>query len=210
MGVTRPEIRVTADPALLLHPAPPERVDGWFLRNNLDPQCKYLMMVLRPWKGFEEKAPVFAAVAETIRQRHGIKPLFLALEPGRDLPACTMAARCLQPEAPVLPVPDDGAMIVGVLGRMQAVISMRLHALIFAAAAGTPVVGAVYDPKVQAFLDYLGKKRYLALEDVTEEGLLQLVEDALNSGADDGKTVEHLRELAAENEAMARKLLEEA
>lgn len=210
MGVTRPEIHVTADPALLLQPAAPERVDGWFLRNHLDPAGRYLMLVLRPWKGYEEKAPIFAAVAEKIRDRFGITPLFLALEPGRDLPACAMAARRLSPEAPVLAVPDDGAMIVGVLSRMQVVISMRLHALIFAAAAGTPVVGAVYDPKVQAFLDYLGKKRYLALENVTEEALLALVEEALQGREDDGKTVAHLRELAAENGAMARKLLEEA
>lgn len=210
MGVTRPEIHVTADPALLLEAAAPERVDGWFLRNDLDPRGKYLMLVLRPWKGYEEKAPIFAAVAETIRQRHGITPLFLALEPGRDLQACAQAANRLSPAAPVLPVPDDSSLIVGVLGRMRVVISMRLHALIFAAAAGTSVVGAVYDPKVQAFLDYLGKKRYLALEDVTEETLLPMVEEALQSGEDDEKAVAHLRELAAENETMARKLLEEA
>ena len=37
MGVTEPEIVVTADPALLLRPAPDARVDGWFLQNGLDP-----------------------------------------------------------------------------------------------------------------------------------------------------------------------------
>ena len=209
MGVTRPEIRVTADPAMLLQPAAAERVDGWFLQNGLDPGKDYVMFVLRPWEGFSAKAPVFAAVATALWKRHGLEPVFLALEPGRDLAACNMTARMTNPSCRVLSVPNEGSLIVGILSRMRTVISMRLHALIFSAAAGTPVVGAVYDPKVQAFLDYLGQKRYLMLEEVTEENLLSAAEDALADGEIDRETVMRLRALAAENEAVARRLLEE-
>ena len=210
MGVTRPEIRVTADPALLLEPAPPERVDGWFLRHGLDPAGAYVLFVLRPWEGFDQRAAAFGRAAAELRDRTGAQPLFLALEPGRDLPACRQAAEAAGGDCPVLPVPDDGRLIVGVLGRMQAVVSMRLHALIFAAAAGTPVVGAVYDPKVRAFLDYLGKRHYLPLDQVTADGLVAAVEEAVADGGNDQTAVAQLRALAAENEAMARKFLEEA
>ncbi len=210
MGVARPEIRVTADPALLLRPAPDERVEGWFHRHGLDPAGDYVMYFLRPWPGFDGKAAAFAAAAREIAGRRGARPIFMALEPGRDMDACRAVARAVGgEEAPVLPVPTDGELIVGILGRVRAVVSMRLHALIFAAAAGTPVVGAVYDPKVQAFLDYLGQKRYMALEEVTEARLLAAIEEALDQGREDAAAVEHLRALAAENEAAARKLLEE-
>lgn len=209
MGVTEPEIVVTADPALLLRPAPDARVDGWFLQNGLDPAQDYVMFVLRPWEGYAEKAPVFAAAADAVRRRHGMTPLFLALEPGRDLTACRMAAERLDGACPVLSVPNDGGLIVGIMGRMRAVVSMRLHALIFAAAVGTPTVGAVYDPKVQAFMDYLGQKRYMPLCEVTEQRLLSAVEEALADGEDNASSVEQLRRLAAENEAAARRLLEE-
>ncbi|MCI8525344.1 MAG: polysaccharide pyruvyl transferase CsaB [Oscillospiraceae bacterium] len=210
MGVSGPEITVTADPALLLTPAAPQQVDGWFLQNGLDPHQAYVLLVLRPWQGYEEKAPAFAQAAAELCRRHGLKPVFLALEPGRDLPACRMAAEAVGSAPPVLSVPNDGRLIVGILGRMHLVVSMRLHALIFAAAAGTPVVGAVYDPKVQAFLDYLGQKAYLALEDVTSSSLLRIMEDALEQGARSAADVARLRALAAENEAAARRLLEES
>ena len=168
------------------------------------------MCVLRPWRGFSEKAPIFAKVAGQLLERENLTPVFLALEPGRDLNACRLASDQVPGQACVLPVPNDGSLIVGIMGRMRAVISMRLHALIFATAAGTPVVGAVYDPKVQSFMDYMGQKRYMPLEAVTEEGLLEAIHDALQDGTDNEALVERLRDLAAENEAVARRLLEEA
>ncbi len=208
MGVTRPEVRVTADPALLLRPAEPARVDGWFLRNGLDPAGRYALFVLRPWTGFEARAGAFAAAADRAREELGLTPVFLALEPARDLPACRMAASQCAGEPPVLSVPDDSELIVGLMGRMQVVVSMRLHALIFAVAAGTPVVGAVYDPKVSAFLDYLGRRRYLPLEAVDEAKLFDAVRASLADGGDGEKPIEALRRLAAENEEAARRLLE--
>lgn len=209
MGVKRPEIRVTADPALLLDPAPTSAVDSFLLSQGVDPQGKYVLLVLRPWKGFEDKLPAIAAAADRIYTQHGLTPVFFALEPGRDLPACRQAAQLVQSPCHILSAPHDGHLIVGMMGRMQAVLSMRLHALIFATGLGVPLVGIVYDPKVSSFLDYLDQKRYLLLEQVTEEALYALAEDALKE-ASSGYSVQRLRQLAEENEAAARQLLEVA
>ena len=58
-------------------------------------------------------------------------------------------------------------------------------------------------------MDYLGQKRYMPLCEVTEQRLLSAVEEALADGEDNASSVEQLRRLAAENEAAARRLLEE-
>ncbi len=206
MGVRKPEIRVTADPALLLDPAPAESVDGFFLSQGLDPVGRYALFVLRPWSGFEEKLPAIAAAADWLWETHGLKPLFFALEPGRDLPTCRQAADMVRCAHAVLAAPHDGHLIVGMMGKMSLVVSMRLHALIFAAGLGIPLVGLVYDPKVSGFLDYLEQKRYVALEAVTRENLQTMAGEALASGS---YSVQRLRLLAAQNEAAARQLLEE-
>ena len=39
-------------------------------------------------------------------------------------------------------------------------VSMRLHALIFAAGQGIPLAGVVYDPKVSSFLRYIGQENF--------------------------------------------------
>ena len=207
MGVRGPEMRLTADPALLLEPASEERVDSFLLSHDMDPDGSYALFVLRPWKGFDQVCHAFAATAEELYRRRGVTPVFLALEPGRDLPVSQQAAALVRCPHFVLAAPHDGDQIVGLMRRMQVVVSMRLHALIFAAGQGIPLVGVVYDPKVSGFLDYLDQKRYLPLEDVTQERLLALAEEALDALPDAG-CVRRLRSLAEENETAARQLIE--
>ena len=94
------------------------------------------------------------------------------------------------------------------MGRMELLVSMRLHALIFAAGQGVPLVGIVYDPKVSGFLDYLGKNRYMDLSAVEASTLRTMTEEALAEGHNT-EAAETLRTLARENETAARQLLEE-
>jgi len=47
--------------------------------------------------------------------------------------------------------------MLGIIGKTQMLIGMRLHALIFAASLGIPVVGMVYEPKVEGFMQYINQ-----------------------------------------------------
>ena len=91
---------------------------------------------------------------------------------------------------------------------MKAVVSMRLHALIFAFGQGVPLAGVVYDPKVSGFLDYLGQKNYVNLDGLSAETLIRLLDAALGGEADP-ETRDHMRALAEENKFYAQKALEE-
>ena len=64
MGVTEPEVLLTADPALILQKAPDDETDSVLLRAGIPPHGNYLCFALRRWKGFEEKAPLFVAAAK--------------------------------------------------------------------------------------------------------------------------------------------------
>ncbi len=209
MGVTRPDIRVTADPALLLDPAPDDQVDSLLLGRGIPADGRYLMFALRPWQGFAAKAEVFAACAQQAYEAHGLTPLFLAFEPKRDLAAAQSVCENLTCPYYILPTPERGDLIVGLMRRASAMAAMRLHALIFAAGQGVPLVGVVYDPKVSSFLDDLGQPRYAPLRDVTEPLLTGMIEDALAGGQSAADASARLRALARENCDAARELLEE-
>ena len=109
----------------------------------------------------------------------------------------------------LLPGASDRETVTAILSRMKAVVSMRLHGLIFAAGQGVPLVGVVYDPKVRAFLRYIGQDRYVDLEDVTAEGLCALVRAALESrdGESQARAVAHLRDLDRVNREVLRRYL---
>lgn len=208
MGVTKPEVRITSDPALLLSPAPADKVDSFILSQGMELDGKYAMFSLRPWKGVEEKLQIFARQAQSLYEEKGIVPVFFALEPKRDLEITQKVASMVNCPHHIVTAPHDGHLIVGLMGRMQVLVSMRLHALIFAAGQGAPLVGVVYDPKVSGFLDYLGQKRYMDLAEVEETTLAAMTEEALQEGINT-YSAQSLRKLAEENEAVARQLLEE-
>ena len=207
MGVTKPKVYVTADPALLLEPGLEGAVDGFLLGNNMDPAGRYALFVLRDWPGFAEKKRAFMESAKYVKETYGLTPVFFALEPGRDLPPSREVAEELPFECPMLSAPSDEKLIIGMMKKMQVVVSMRLHALIFASSVAAPLVAVSYDPKVTGFMHYIGQKHCVYFEDVTAENLCALIDGAL--GDTGSYSVDRLRTLAAQNEEIAKKLLEE-
>ena len=92
MGVTEPEVLLTADPALILQKAPDDETDSVLLRAGIPPHGNYLCFALRRWKGFEEKAPLFGAAAEYAYRTYGLTPVFVAVEKHLDPGAGQLAA----------------------------------------------------------------------------------------------------------------------
>ena len=211
MGVTRPEILLTADPALTLPRAPEDKTDSLLLRAGIPPQGKYLCFALRRWKGFEEKAPFFRAAAEYAYRTYGLTPIFLAAEKHQDPGAGQLAARGLSIPHYFLNDPGGAGTIIGALSRMQAVVAMRLHALIFAAGQGIPLAGVVYDPKVSAFLRYIGQEQFVDLADLTEENLRSMIDQCMvQAGHPEAQAaaVRRLQDMEHKNVEVARRLLE--
>ena len=208
MGVTKPKITVTADPALLLQPASGGAVDSYFLSNDLDPDGKYAMFVLRPWKNLSQHLQAIVDTADYVNKAYGLTPVFVALEPTRDLEINRTAASMLTCRTVVLPAPRDEQLTIGMMQKMRVIVSMRLHALIFASSVGAPLAAISYDPKVTGFMAYLGQEHCMELADVTKPALCRLVEDTMQ--ASQPYSTDRLKTLAAENETAARELLEES
>ena len=208
-GVTKPEIILASDPALTLSAAAEEEVDAAMEKLGLEREGRYLCLCLRSWPGFEEKAPCFAAAAAYAHQRYGLQPLFLSVNTKGDGQAAALAARTLSVPHAIVSEPMPTPITIGLIARMQAVVSIRLHGLIFAASQAVPVAGVVYDPKVSAFLDYIGQTNYLPLEAVTEESLCRLVDKAMAMDRTAlAKATEELRAKESRNTDAARRLLE--
>lgn len=208
MGVTKPKVYVTADPALLLEAGSEGAVDGFLLSNNLDPNGKYALFVLRPWKGFEKKKQAFIDAANAVNRKYGLTPVFFALEPERDTAPSREVMAQLSCQSHLIEAPDDETLIIGMMKKMRVVVSMRLHTLIFASSVGAPLVAVSYDPKVTGFMRYIGQKHCVYFDDLGSENLCALIDDALSQPS--AYDVSHLQELVAQNEAVARELLEEA
>lgn len=141
------------------------------------PSGARLAVALRPWPGQDRwLPPVRAGLAELVARGvevvlvpfHAVQDAGLARELGSDL-----GVRVVRPAA------DPRASLAAVAGA-DAVLGMRLHALIGAAAAGRPFVALAYDPKVTAFADRVGQPVAATLPGpVRAAELVRAVEGAL-------------------------------
>lgn len=210
MGVKKPLMKVTADPAILLGAAKSSAVERLLHQAGIAPDEDYAVLAIRPWKDVEKKEEAFAAAARHLREKYGLRPVFLAMEPKRDMEICRKVADMVGGNAACIAAPAESQALIGILARAKMVAAMRLHALIFAAGVGTPLVGVAYDPKVTGFMDYIGRPGCLQMGELTTQALVEAVDDALTGAFDYEQMAAHLRELAKENETVAKRLLEEA
>lgn len=211
-GVDKPEVVLAADPVLSLQPSPDGEIDALMARLGLDPAGTYLGVCLRTWRGFDAKVPVIADAVSYARERYGLSPVFLSVNHIDDGDAADLViAKMGGGPACVLREPLSSELMLGLTSRMQAVISMRLHGLIFAAGQGVPLVGITYDPKVSGFLAYMGQELYQDLDDLTCDSLRGMLDRAMELRADRDSlraAVDALRRLEGNNSSVLRRLLE--
>lgn len=210
MGINHPEVLLSSDPTVILPAARPEVIDGMLESRGLDPKGRYIGFTLRPWPGYEEKAELFGRAADYAWETYGLTPVFLPIEKRLDVGACQKAAAHMK--APHYIFEDTGASdhTIGLFARMQVVVSMRLHALVFSAGQGVPLVGVVYDQKISSFLNYIGQDLFTDLNDVTYEGLCAHIDAAVKRIGDTeflSGGVDRLRQVERRNSQAAEKLL---
>ena len=154
IGVSRPPIEVTADPALLLSPSgsPP--------RLNSGGGGGGFGVALRPWPGH---AQIGAEVAAACASLSGQRARLLPMQPGHDTGVTEQFAgewarrHGAAPTAETLAADSSLARLLSTVAECDMMVGMRLHALILAAAAGVPSVALSYDPKVTAFMQASGQ-----------------------------------------------------
>ena len=163
-GVPRERIELTADPVLALAPAPVASAEAIWRRLGLDAGRATIAVSVRPWSSwYERQLKAFSAVLAQRAAAWDAQILLLPFHRPDDEPLVEELRYCLEtrPEAhrPHVAVLEEALTpqdMMAVLGRVELLIGMRLHALIMAAAMATPSFGIVYDPKIAAFADLAG------------------------------------------------------
>ncbi|MCL1843081.1 MAG: polysaccharide pyruvyl transferase CsaB [Defluviitaleaceae bacterium] len=186
IGVENPNIAVSVDPVFSLDVIdppievcqansnhPPKRGDcdtnleesfNW-CRNPLDafpdfemPGTPFFAVSLRPWPYNE---PAFTdKIAEAINyvsQKYSLSPLFIPLHTD-DVGILREAAKKIDFSYTLLPKVYNYKSIIAIMAKAEFALCMRLHALIYAASVGVPIIGLVYDPKVANFISYMNEK----------------------------------------------------
>lgn len=179
LGVTKPLIELSSDPALALTPTGVEETEALLQKHGLSPDGNYLCMMLRTWYGFLDKAPAFAKAAEYAYETYGMTPVFLALNTEHDDVAAAQVLAHVHCPHVVIHEQIEPETLISLLSYMKVVVSLRLHGLILSSMSGVPLVGVSYDPKIGSFLKYLGTGSCVDLKNVTTDRLIEDIDRAV-------------------------------
>ena len=188
IGVTR-AVEITADPVWDLSSAEGGvRSAEW-------------IAALRSWPGQEEDAlPRLVAALRSEAKAAGVALRFLNMQTGVD---DVLLRPLVRPEELLDTSGWHPRRIIERLQSAERVLAMRLHALIFAASVGVPVVAFDYDPKVKALANIIGAPLVASPSVEALEGLGAVIQSAK---APDEAALETLKSKARRNAELAAKL----
>ena len=166
-------VQVGADLSFLLPEADTE--NGWRVlqRFGVEKGENLLAIAPRRWAG-GQASPVapFQSLAWYAARRWKARILLLPMQASRDGELVEEIAAGV-PEAVTLRSPLSVQEVKDVLACCRAVVGVRLHALMLAAASGVPALAVSYDPKVRAFWQPIEPKHVADVANVDEHVLEQ-------------------------------------
>ncbi|HEY9856146.1 MAG TPA: polysaccharide pyruvyl transferase CsaB [Stenomitos sp.] len=214
LGVSADRVVLAADPVLCLKPADSERIDAIAQSIGLSPDLPKIAVAVRPWyTWFERQFKVFNTALTQLSMEAGAQLVLLPFQMPGDERITEELYDCLRyrPEGHVAPVamlqaPLTAPEMEGLIGRMDMVIGMRLHALIMAASSGVPSVGLVYDPKVAHLCNQWGFPSVPSIEALDDANSFERM--LSNAWKERAATKERLQRVGDEWRAKARKNFE--
>lgn len=176
LGVKR-SVTVTADPVLALTADSWDAAVGRDILSkygiNREPEERLLGVCIRGWQN-NEFLPGLALACDTLAEA-GWKVIFIPMHFPGDVQIAAEAAKLMHHEALLLNENYGPVELLSLTANMDLVVGMRLHSLIYAAVAGVPPVGISYDPKVDSFLEQIGRQSLINIQDLNPKVLVEYV-----------------------------------
>ncbi|HJV44417.1 MAG TPA: polysaccharide pyruvyl transferase CsaB [Bacillota bacterium] len=139
-----------------------------------------ILFSVRRWKEGTGDFQILAELGDWLIEQ-GEEVLFLPFHYPDDLEASIEVISLMKKSAQLLQRNYHPSELMDIVSSGKAMVGMRLHALIFAAARNIPCIGISYDPKIDSFLQQLGlqpagfsgKLSILTMQDAVSNALEQ-------------------------------------
>lgn len=211
LRVTAPPIYITADPVLAMHPVDRQIGRSILQQHGQAGVAPLIGISVREWKDWGHYKQVLAHAADQMMEEFGARVVFIPMQWPDDLSVSQKIAGRMKNKSTVLPGEYTTSELLSLVGNLDLLIGIRLHALIFAAVMQVPMTGISYDPKIDRFLETIGERHCGTLKTVTAGNLLGRVRQLWTERKQTNhQRVEHiniLRNKAFQNAELALSLI---
>ena len=201
MGVTKPVIKVTADPAFTLDFEEYPDVKSLLESAKVDMVRPYATIAIRSWKTLDmEFVDKVAHFCDILNNKYGIQPLFIPMKYEDDIAISKTVIAKMSTKGCVVGRPLSVEETFSVVSGATLTIGMRLHILIYSAILGIPVMALSYDPKVEDFMNSIHQELCLNVEDMEVSVLKNMLDEVMG---DYDKKKDEMRKVLADLRARA-------
>jgi len=210
IGITKPEIHVTADAAFALPPS--EGGDVNLLELGISKP--FFCVALRSWAHNPPDLEAHVArFADHLVDTYGYQAVFVPMRLDQDTEISRRVMALMKHKGVFLGSSAKEYEIGrSILGQASFAIGMRLHALLFAMEKGVPAIGLEYNTKVRGFMEAMGQKWHVPVEETNADTLIQFAKEIHENkdevSAEIFEAGSRLRQLAARNAELCIALLE--
>lgn len=212
MNIHRPTIKVTADPVLAIHSVEKTIGQKILVKAGISRTKPIVGICVREWRGLRHYKQVLSEVLDKINADFGVQIVFIPMQYPEDVKAAEKIAAHMKSRAILLNDEYTTSELLSITGNLDMLISIRLHALIFAGVMDVPMIGLSYDPKVDRFLNSIGEKTAGNLENVTAGKIMRQFIDKWQNKEEirviNRQRLAELRALASSNAEMALDVLQ--
>lgn len=172
LGVYNENVFVTADPVFTLEPTSPEEVLGVLEGESIPNDKPFVGISLRDWMDSENLIVNMAKTIDYIVESKKVNVILIPMHYPEDLDISRRVLAKINNDSTYLLAQKYSVEdLMGIIRKLEMIIAVRLHSLIYAASQGIPMVGIVYDPKIQGFLksvnmDYMCPAEGLEYQDL--------------------------------------------
>ena len=157
MGVKKPKIYVTADAAFTLKSVSDEKSRELLIKEKVPLDKDIIGISVRNWNKAKYGDKYIKEIAKACDNmaKDGKTILFIPMEQPKDVETSKKVMYEMKQDSYILKgiyKPDE---ILGIIGQTNLILSMRLHTLLFSAIKRIPMIGLIYDPKIEYYLNVL-------------------------------------------------------
>lgn len=181
LKITKPQIFVTADPAFTLMPCEDEEASSILAAEGIIKNKPLVGISIRKWKNFQGYQKQIAEASDYMYENLNVQPVFIPMHYPHDVDICLTIATMMKNKPKIIKNKYSVSQTLGIIKNMDMIIGMRLHALIYGASLQVPVLGLIYDPKVEGFLEYINQPTAGNVENLNYEHFIQSINEVWNN-----------------------------
>lgn len=213
LGVTKPKVIITADPAFTIDTETTLSGRFYTSRAGVGPDTRLCVVSIREYnKSSVNFIDDMAHLCDYMVEKHNIYPLFVPMQYPTDIEISRKVMNKMKNESYIINRELSVAEMFSVLCEADVVIGMRLHSLIYATTLSVPAMALVYDPKVSAFMESLSQPDCVNVENFDLEDAKEIFDTLIKENILRRETLYKanmkLKKKAEENTDYALKLLE--